>query len=74
MSGYHADTAGNVVRLNSSVFKRFAKKVKGIKNSLSNCAFSGSKNLRLSNVEDHARGYPYKKALNLHLVVEKGPV
>ena len=68
----NADAAGNVTSLSCSVCKHFADKVKGIKNFSSAWAFSGSTNLRLSNAEDHARGDPHKRAMDLHLAEDKG--
>ena len=35
-------------------------------------AFTGSTNLRVSNAEDHARGEPHKRALDLQLKGNKG--
>ena len=58
--------------LSCSVCKHFADKVKGMKNFSSAWAFSGSTNLRLSNAEDHARGDPHKRAMDLHLAEGKG--
>lgn len=63
---------GHVASLNCSVCKTYADKVRGMKNFSNAWAFHGSTNLRLSNAEDHARGEPHKKALDLHLKGEKG--
>ena len=68
----NADKAGHVVSLNCSVCKIHADKLRGMKNFSNAWAFSGSTNLRLSNAEDHARGEPHKRALDLHLKGEKG--
>lgn len=68
----NADKAGYVVSLNCSVCKTYAEKLKGMKNFSTAWAFSGSANLRLSNAEDHARGDPHKRAMDLHLAEEKG--
>ena len=38
-----------------------------MKNFSAAWAFNGSTNLRISNAEDHARGEPHRKALDLHL-------
>lgn len=43
-----------------------------MKNFSTAWAFGGSTNLRLSNAEDHARGEPHKRALDLHLKENKG--
>ena len=43
-----------------------------MKNFLTAWAFTGSTNLRVSNAEDHARGEPHKRALDLHLKGNKG--
>ena len=56
-----------VMSLNCSVCKAHADKINGMKNFSTAWAFTGSTNLRLSNAEDHARGEPHKRALDLHL-------
>ena len=61
-----------VVSLNCSVCKTHADKLKGIKNFSTAWAFTGSTNLRVSNAEDHERGEPHKRALDLHLKGNKG--
>ena len=43
-----------------------------MKNFSSALAFTSSTNLRLSNAEDHARGDPHKRAMDLHLAEDKG--
>ena len=43
-----------------------------MKNFSAAWAFNGSTNLRISNAEDHARGKPHRKALDLHLKDGKG--
>ena len=43
-----------------------------MKNFSSAWAFTGSTNLRLSNAEDHARGDPHKRAMDLHLAEDEG--
>lgn len=43
-----------------------------MKNLSTTWAFTGSTNLCLSNAEDHARGEPHKRALDLHLKEMKG--
>lgn len=66
------DNAGHEVSLNCTVCKTYADKLRGMKNFSGAWAFSGSTNLRLSNAEDHARGEPHERALDLHLKEEKG--
>jgi len=61
-----------VSSLNCSVCKTYGEKVKSLKNFSTVWAFSGSTNLRLSNAEDHARGEPHKRAINLHFKEKKG--
>lgn len=58
--------------LNCSVCKTYGEKVKSLKNFSTVWAFSGSTNLRLSNAEDHARGEPHKRAMDLHFKEKKG--
>lgn len=65
------DNAGHVVSLNCTVCKTYADKLRRMKNFSAAWAFSGSTNLRLSNAEDHARGEPHERALDLHLKEEK---
>ena len=67
----NADNADCVTSLNCSVGKTYADRLKGMKNFSTAWAFTGSTNLRLSNAEDHARGEPHKKAMDLYLS-EKG--
>lgn len=66
------DKTGYVVSLNCAVCKTYADKLRGLKNFSMAWAFSGTTNLPLSNAEDHARGEPHKRALDLHLKEEKG--
>lgn len=68
----NADKGDHVISLNCSVCKAHADKLKGMKNFSTAWAFTGSTNLRLSNAEDHARGEPHKRALDLHLKGSKG--
>ena len=42
-----------------------------MKNFSSAWAYTGSTNLRLSNVEDHARGNAHKRTMDLHLAEDK---
>ena len=49
--------------------KNVPKEYEKLFNSL---AFSGSTNLRVSNTEDHARGEPHKRAMDLHFKEQKG--
>lgn len=63
------DKADQVVSLNCTLCK--SDKLRGMKNFSTAWAFSGSTNLRLSNAEDHTRGEPRKRALDLHLKKEK---
>lgn len=42
-------------------------RINGMKNFSTAWAFTASTNLHLSNAEDHARGEPHKRALDLHL-------
>ncbi|XP_028409251.1 uncharacterized protein LOC114531839 [Dendronephthya gigantea] len=67
----NVDNADCVTSLNCSVCKTYADRLKGMKNFSIAWAFTGSTNLRLSNAEDHARGEPHKKAMDLYLS-EKG--
>ena len=68
----NADKGDHVVSLNCSVCKTHADKLKGMKNFSTAWAFTGSTNLRVSNAEDHERGEPHKRALDLHLKGNKG--
>ena len=61
------DKGGYVVSLNCSTCKTYADIITGMKNFSAAWAFNGSTNLRISNAEDHARGEPHRKALDLHL-------
>ena len=61
------DKGGYVVSLNCSPCKTYADIITGMKNFSAAWAFNGSTNLRISNAEDHARGEPHRKALDLHL-------
>ena len=63
----NSDKGGYVVSLNCSICKTYADIIKGMKNFSAAWAFNGSTNLRISNAEDHARGKPHRKALDLHL-------
>ncbi|CAB4031534.1 Hypothetical predicted protein [Paramuricea clavata] len=67
----NADNADCITSLNCSVCKTYADRLKGMKNFSTAWAFTGSENLQLSNVEDHACGEPHKKAMDLYLS-EKG--
>ena len=68
----NADKGDYVVSLNCSVCKTHVDKIKAMKNFSPAWAFTGTTNLRLSNAEDHARGEPHKRALDLHLTADKG--
>ena len=68
----NSDKGGYVVSLNCSICKTYADIIKGMKNFSAAWAFNGSTNLRISNAEDHARGKPHRKALDLHLKDGKG--
>ena len=57
--------------MNCNVCKSYAEKLKGFKNFSTAWAFTGTENLRLSNVEDHIRGDPHRKAIDLYLKEEK---
>ena len=61
----NADKGDHVVSLNCSVCKTHADKLKGMKSFSTAWAFTGLTNLRVSNAEDHARGEPRKRALDL---------
>lgn len=68
----NGDKAGCISSLTCSVCKTYAEKVKSMKNFSTAWAFSGSTNLRVSDAEDHARGEPHKRAMDLHLKEQKG--
>ena len=68
----NSDITGSVTSLNCSVCNAYAEHIKGMKNFLTVWAYAGSTNLRLSNAEDHARGEPHKRAMDLHLKRERG--
>lgn len=57
--------------MNCNVCKSYVEKLKGFKNFSTAWAFTGTENLRLSNVEDHIRGDPHRKAIDLYLKEEK---
>lgn len=63
----NSDITGSVTSLNCSVCNAYAEHIKGMKNFSTVWAYAGSTNLRLSNAEDHARGEPHKRAMDLHL-------
>ena len=65
------DNAGHIVGLNCTMCKTYADILRGMKNFSVAWPFWGSTNLRLNNVEDHARGEPHKRALDLHPKEEK---
>ena len=67
----NADQSGYVTSMNCNVCKRYAEKLKGYKNFSTAWAFTGTENLRLSNVQDHIRGDPHRKAMDLYLKKEK---
>lgn len=61
------ETGKNVASLNCSVCNKYAEQVKSMKQFSHSWAFEGSTNLRLTNAQDHAKGEPHRRALDLSL-------